>query len=74
MNFTCSWFIVLNGKEISRDSVTDHNMLDASDPSRPPQKILWSDDYHYYYLSYYMSDGAADFTIEANYADYKDRQ
>ena len=74
VNFTCSWIIVLNGKEISRDSVTDHNMLDASDPSRPPHKILWSDDYHFYYLSYYMSDGAGDFTIESNFADYKDRR
>ncbi len=73
VNFTCSWIIVLNGKEISRDSITDHNMLDDTEPARPPQKILWSDDFHFYYLSYYKSAGAGDFTIEANYADYKDR-
>ena len=73
VKFTCSWTVLLNGKEITRDTVTDHNMTDDSDVHRPPPKILWSDDFHYYYLSYYMGGSGADFTVEANYADYKGR-
>lgn len=71
--FTCNWTILRNGTEISQGSITDHNMFDDSESHRPAPKILWSDDFHYYYLSYYMSGGSAEFTVEANYADYKGR-
>ncbi|MDE1153172.1 MAG: adenylate/guanylate cyclase domain-containing protein [Micavibrio sp.] len=73
IKFTCAWTVLLDGKEISKDSVTDYNMADDPETHRPPVKILWSDDFHYYYLSYYMSSYGAEFNIEANYADYKDR-
>ena len=73
VNFTCTWTVLRNGVAISQGTVSDHNMIDDSDTQRPPHKILWSDDFHFYYLSYYMGGAGAEFTIEANYADYKDR-
>jgi class 3 adenylate cyclase len=73
VNFTCSWTVLLNGVAISQGSVTDHNMINDSDIHRAPKKILWSDDFHFYYLSYYLSGNAGDFDIEANFADYKAR-
>jgi class 3 adenylate cyclase len=73
VKFTASWTVILNGQQLSKSSVTDYNMLDDSESHRVPQKILWSDDFHYFYLSYYMSSYAAEFTVESNFADYKDR-
>ncbi|HYD17839.1 MAG TPA: adenylate/guanylate cyclase domain-containing protein [Patescibacteria group bacterium] len=73
LKFTCSWAVILNGKEITRDSVTDYNRADDPETHRPPWKTLWSDDFHFYYLSYYMSGNSAEFTLEANFADYKNR-
>jgi class 3 adenylate cyclase len=69
--FTCDWKIILNGKEISKGTVTDSNRRKDFDIHRPPEKILWSDDFHFYRLSYYMSGSGAEFNIEANFADYK---
>ncbi len=73
VDFTASWTILLDGKPISQDSLTDHNMLNDGEGHRLAPKILWSDDFHYYYISYYTSAGAFDVTIEANFADYKNR-
>ena len=73
INFTCEWKIVLNGETISEGRVEDQNDRNISETTRRPQKILWSDDYHYYYLSYYMSGIGAEFKIESSFADYKDR-
>ncbi len=73
VKFTCDWTVLLNGSAISQGSFSDTNPTDNNDVKRAPQKILWSDDFHFYYLSYYMSGSSAEFTIEANYADYKNR-
>lgn len=71
--FTCDWAITLNDKEISKGTVSAENDINNTETQRSPQKILWSDDYHYYYLSYYTSGSGAEFRVEANFADYKDR-
>ncbi len=73
MKFTCAWTVILNGNQISRDSVTDYHMIDDPETGRPSHKILWSDDYHFYYLSYYMGGTGAEFSVEANFAAYKDK-
>ncbi|MEZ0223617.1 MAG: adenylate/guanylate cyclase domain-containing protein [Alphaproteobacteria bacterium] len=73
MKFTCSWTVTLNGKEIAKDSITDYSPIDATDADRHPPKVLWSDDFHFYYLSYYLAGSSGDFTVEANFADYKGR-
>lgn len=73
INFTCEWKIVLNGETINEGRVEDQNDRTVSNIKRKPQKILWSDDFHYYYLSYYMSGYGAEFNIESSFADYKDR-
>lgn len=73
IKFTCNWTLVVNGKEVSRDSLTDSNGINEDSAHSPPHKILWGDDFHFYYLSYYMAGSGAEFTIEANYADYKNR-
>lgn len=71
--FTCDWTVMLNGKAISQGTHTDTNRIDDTETRKPPAKILWSDDFHYYYLSYYMSGSTAEFTIESSFIDYKDR-
>lgn len=71
--FTCGWTVLLDGKEISKGSTTDRNMLEDSDIHHHAPQILWSDDFHFYYLSWYMSAYAFDATLEANFADYKDK-
>lgn len=71
--FTCKWTVLRNGVAISQGSLTDHNNMNDSDIRHVAPKVLWSDDFHFYYLSYYMSAGSADFTLEANFADYKKR-
>jgi len=73
MKFTCTWAVLLNGKEISRGTATDHTMREDAEIHRQPKKILWSDDFHFYYLSYYMAATGAEFTVEANFADYNGR-
>jgi class 3 adenylate cyclase len=73
IRFTCTWTVLVNGRAVSQGSIEDRNMIGDADIHRPPLKVLWSDDFHFYYLSYYMSGSSAEFTIEANYADYKDR-
>lgn len=73
INFACDYTITLDGKEIASGRVEDTHMADDMEVTRPPNKILWSDDFHFYYLSYYMSGSSAEFSIEANFADYKDR-
>jgi class 3 adenylate cyclase len=71
--FTCEWTIVLNGKEISKDSLVTYNDAGNTDTVRPPShKILWGDDFHFYYVTYYMIGRSAEFTIEANFNSYKD--
>ncbi|HTK85737.1 MAG TPA: adenylate/guanylate cyclase domain-containing protein [Patescibacteria group bacterium] len=74
IKFTCTWTVTLNGNVITQGTVTDGHMTDDGDIQRVPEKVLWSDDYHYYYLSYYMSGGTIDVTLESNFADYKDRK
>lgn len=71
--FTVNWTVTLNGKVISQDVLTDSNMTDDNETRRAPHKVLWSDDFHFYYLSYYMSGSTIDFMIEANFDDYKDK-
>lgn len=73
VKFTCDWTVLLNGSAISNGTITDTNLLADNEVRRVPQKILWSDDFHFYYLSYYMSGNSAEFTLEANFADYKNR-
>ncbi len=73
VKFTCTYTVLVDGRAVAQGTVNDENMMDNSDPARKPQQILWSDDFHFYYLSYYMSSYAAEFNIEANYADYKGR-
>jgi class 3 adenylate cyclase len=73
VKLTCTWTVLQNGKAISQGSVSDRNMIKDQDVHHSERKILWSDDFHFYYLSYYMSGTAGDFTIEANFADYKNR-
>lgn len=73
VKFTASWTVILNGQQLSKSSLTDYNMLDNPEVNRVAPRILWSDDFHYFYLGYYMSGYAAEFTLEANFADYKGR-
>jgi hypothetical protein len=73
VKFTCTYAVTLNGNVITQGTVTDRNMMEDGDSHSVPQKVLWSDAFHYYALSYYMAGTAGDFTLEANYADYKGR-
>jgi class 3 adenylate cyclase len=73
IKFTCAWTIVLNGKEIAKDSLTDRNLKDDGEGRKVAPRVLWSDDFHFYYVSYYMSGSTIDVTIEANFANYKGR-
>ena len=73
IHFSCEWKIVLDGEIISEGRIDDTHDRNISEVTRKPQQILWSDDYHYYYLSYYMSGIGAEFTIQSSFEDYKDR-
>jgi len=71
VKFTCAWVLTLNGMEISRDSITDSNGIEEYDTDERAKKILWSDDFHFYNLSYYVTGSTADFTLEAHFDNYK---
>jgi class 3 adenylate cyclase len=71
--FTADWTVMLNGVAVSQGTHTDSNRTEDQETRKPASKILWSDDYHYYYLSYYMSGNTAEFSIESSFIDYKDK-
>ena len=70
VKFTCNYTVLLNGTAVSQGTVEDRNLLEDSESHSVPEKVLWSDDFHYYYVSYYMSGGSAEFTVGSAFKDY----
>lgn len=70
VKFTCNYTVLVNGTAVTQGAVTDYNQLDNSETRSVPEKVLWNDDFHYFYISYYMSGGSAEFTVGSAFADY----
>lgn len=73
VKFTVTWTVMLNGKAVTQGAHSDTNRIDDTESKSVPARVLWSDEFHYYYLSYYMSGSSAEFTVEGSFADYKAR-
>lgn len=69
--FTYTWKIVLDGKEINRDSITRTQVPSNPDTVRE-EIILHEDDYHYYSARFYISRYSSQLEIGAGYIEYKE--
>jgi hypothetical protein len=63
---TYVWSIVVDGKEVSRGSITENHNIKAPKTVRR-NRVVWKDDYHFYEISYYMTRHSTNFEIGGNY-------
>ncbi len=70
IKFTCNYTVLVNGTAVTQGTIEDRNMIDDTESHSVPEKVLWHDDFHYFYVSYYMSGSSAEFTVGSAFADY----
>lgn len=70
IKFTCNYTVLVNGTAVTQGTTEDRNMIDDTESHSVPEKVLWHDDFHYFYVSYYMSGSSAEFTVGSAFADY----
>jgi class 3 adenylate cyclase len=68
--FDYHWSVRLNGKEVNQDHATQTNPA-ANSEIQQADRTIWSDNYHYYFVRYYVSASTADFEIGAGYKEVK---
>jgi hypothetical protein len=63
------WTIVNNGKEISRDTITDS--LPYGEPRKEVKKIIYTDAYHFYFIKYHLVYWSTQVELGGSYSEFK---
>lgn len=68
--FDCDLDVTLDGKVIAKNHITDDNTGTEEEIKRA-KSVVYEDDFHYYYTSYYISRSTMNLTVGAAYIEYK---
>jgi class 3 adenylate cyclase len=63
------WKILINGKEISRSSISDSHLY--TEPRKEVKKILYADAYHFYFIKYHLVYWSAQVELGGSYSEFK---